>query len=223
MRYQSELEYQANHDALTGLPNRNLLNDRLQRAISSAERNDKLMALAFIDLDSFKLINDTLGHDAGDIVLKTIARRLTQCLRDADTAARPGGDEFLLILVEQESIESISAVIRRILEMIALPIQLDLAVQNEVSAPRLADENPPDSTDTGSDSKELSNLNLFVKDERTDVIAIHGRDCMSPAVSELVFICRMAMTLVPYLKMQIRRCTMRKSVVETIFNFLILQ
>jgi diguanylate cyclase (GGDEF)-like protein/PAS domain S-box-containing protein len=125
MRYQSALEHQANHDALTGLPNRNLLNDRLQRAISSAQRNDRLMALVFVDLDHFKLINDTLGHDAGDIVLKAIAARLTACLRDADTAARPGGDEFLLILVDQDSTDSISIVIRRILDMIAQPIPLD--------------------------------------------------------------------------------------------------
>jgi diguanylate cyclase (GGDEF)-like protein/PAS domain S-box-containing protein len=125
MRYQNALEYQANHDALTGLPNRNLLNDRLRRAISSAQRHEDLMALVFVDLDHFKFINDNLGHDVGDIVLKAIADRLASCLRDADTAARPGGDEFLLILVEQESTESISAVIRRILEVIALPIPIN--------------------------------------------------------------------------------------------------
>jgi diguanylate cyclase (GGDEF)-like protein/PAS domain S-box-containing protein len=125
MRYQNALEYQANHDALTGLPNRNLLNDRLRRAISSAQRNEDLMALVFVDLDHFKFINDNLGHDVGDIVLKAIADRLASCLRDADTAARPGGDEFLLILVEQESTESISVVIRRILEVIALPIPVN--------------------------------------------------------------------------------------------------
>ena len=125
MRYQTTLEYQANHDALTGLPNRNLLNDRLRRAIGSAKRNQNLMAIVFVDLDHFKLINDTLGHDVGDVVLKAIATRLTSCLRDADTAARPGGDEFLLILVDQESIESITVVILRLLEMIAQPIQIN--------------------------------------------------------------------------------------------------
>ena len=125
MHYQNELEFQANHDALTGLPNRNLLNDRLQRAIGVAQRNENLMAIVFVDLDHFKLINDTLGHDVGDLVLKTIATRLVSCLRDADTAARPGGDEFLLILVDQESNESISIVIRRILDMIAQPISIN--------------------------------------------------------------------------------------------------
>jgi diguanylate cyclase (GGDEF)-like protein/PAS domain S-box-containing protein len=125
MHYQNALEYQANHDALTGLPNRNLLNDRLQRAIGGAQRNENLMAIVFVDLDHFKLINDTLGHDVGDLVLKTIATRLVSCLRDADTAARPGGDEFLLILVDQESNESISIVIRRILDMIAQPIPIN--------------------------------------------------------------------------------------------------
>lgn len=125
MMHQSTLEYQANHDSLTGLPNRNLLNDRLQQAISSAKRSQHLMALVFVDLDHFKFVNDTLGHDVGDIVLKAIATRLTSCLRNADTAARSGGDEFLLILVEQESTESISAVIRRLLEVIAQPIEVE--------------------------------------------------------------------------------------------------
>jgi diguanylate cyclase (GGDEF)-like protein/PAS domain S-box-containing protein len=122
MSHQSILEYQANHDALTGLPNRHLLNTRLQQAISAAKRSPHLMALVFVDLDHFKFVNDTLGHDVGDIVLTTIAKRLTSCLRDADTAARSGGDEFLLILVDHESTESISAVIRRVLEVIAQPI-----------------------------------------------------------------------------------------------------
>lgn len=125
MSHQSVLEYQANHDALTGLPNRHMLNVRLQQAISNAKRSHHLMALVFVDLDHFKFINDTLGHDIGDLVLTTIAARLTSCLRDADTAARPGGDEFLLILVEHENTESISAVIRRILDMIAQPILVD--------------------------------------------------------------------------------------------------
>ena len=125
MLHQSTLEYQANHDALTGLPNRNLLNDRLQQAISSSKRSQHLMALVFVDLDHFKFVNDTLGHDVGDIVLKAVATRLTSCLRNADTAARSGGDEFLLILVEQESTESISAVIRRLLEVIAQPIEVE--------------------------------------------------------------------------------------------------
>lgn len=125
MSHQSALEYQANHDALTGLPNRNMLNERLQQAISTAKRSHHLMALVFVDLDHFKFVNDTLGHDIGDLVLKTIAERLTSCLRDADMAARPGGDEFLLILVEHENTDSISAVIRRILDMIAQPILVD--------------------------------------------------------------------------------------------------
>ncbi len=125
MAHQHTLEYQANHDALTGLPNRNLLNQRLQHAIGSAKRGHYLMALVFVDLDHFKFVNDTLGHDVGDIVLTTIASRLSSCLRDGDTAARPGGDEFLLILLEQESTESISVVIRRLLEVIAQPIQIN--------------------------------------------------------------------------------------------------
>jgi diguanylate cyclase (GGDEF)-like protein/PAS domain S-box-containing protein len=88
----------ASHDYLTGLPNRLLFDDRLSTAISRAERNRKKFALLFIDIDNFKSINDRLGHTAGDVFLKTVGERLQACVRDSDTAARIGGDEFAVIL-----------------------------------------------------------------------------------------------------------------------------
>jgi len=88
----------ASHDYLTGLPNRLLFDDRLSTAISRAERNRKKLALLFIDMDNFKSINDRLGHAAGDVFLKTIGERLQTCVRESDTAARIGGDEFAVIL-----------------------------------------------------------------------------------------------------------------------------
>ncbi len=125
MQHQSVLKYQANHDALTGLPNRNLLNQRLRQSISAAQRKSSLLALVFVDLDHFKLINDSLGHEVGDLVLKSIAERMKTCLRETDTAARPGGDEFVLILMGEESTDSVTAVIRRILAEIAQPIPFE--------------------------------------------------------------------------------------------------
>jgi diguanylate cyclase (GGDEF)-like protein/PAS domain S-box-containing protein len=97
-RSQAQIQYLAYHDTLTGLPNRALLLDRLERALAQAERYNQLMALLYLDLDHFKLINDTLGHGVGDGLLKEVAARLSSALREEDTVVRLGGDEFLIIL-----------------------------------------------------------------------------------------------------------------------------
>ncbi|MDR7122693.1 EAL domain-containing protein [Rheinheimera soli] len=98
--YRQELEHQANYDNLTGLPNRNLLNDRLQQAIAYAKRHDQQFTLAFLDIDHFKVINDSLGHTAGDELLQQIAERMKRQIRDTDTIARLGGDEFVILLTD---------------------------------------------------------------------------------------------------------------------------
>ncbi len=97
-QFQEKIEHQAFFDVLTGLPNRRMFLDRLQREMIRARRRDYMGALFFIDLDRFKMINDTLGHETGDLLLKEIALRLQSCLREDDTAARLGGDEFVVIL-----------------------------------------------------------------------------------------------------------------------------
>ena len=97
-----EMAHLALHDPLTGLPNRNLLTDRLAKLLASSQRNRRRFAVVMIDLDGFKRINDTLGHEAGDTVLREIATRLIACLRSVDTVARVGGDEFVLLLEEVE-------------------------------------------------------------------------------------------------------------------------
>src|SRR5271156_5862273 len=99
-RYQVELEHQANYDALTGLPNRTLLHDRLRQAVF-AQRPVRAIAVVFIDLDHFKFVNDSLGHSVGSELLKQMSDRLRAVLRDGDTVARLGGDEFVLILNDQ--------------------------------------------------------------------------------------------------------------------------
>lgn len=95
---QSRADYLATHDPLTTLPNRNLFHDRLRQSIASARREKNMTALLFIDLDEFKMVNDSLGHDAGDSLLKVVSERLLTCVRDVDTIARLGGDEFTAIL-----------------------------------------------------------------------------------------------------------------------------
>jgi len=97
-RLLDELEHQAFHDSLTGLANRALLRDRLEQAIARSRRSAATVAVLFCDLDGFKMINDTLGHDIGDLLLVEVARRLERGLRDGDTAARIGGDEFALVV-----------------------------------------------------------------------------------------------------------------------------
>ena len=124
-RARRELEYQATHDPLTGLPNRNLLQDRLRQAVSMARRQGRRGGVAFIDLDNFKFVNDSLGHGAGDRLLVEVARRLEACLRDSDTVARYGGDEFVLILGDYDGHSEGASVLRRVQQAIAEPIELD--------------------------------------------------------------------------------------------------
>ena len=120
-RYQSRLEYQARHDMLTGLANRSLLQDRLEQAIRTAEHHGERMAVVFVDLDQFKLINDTLGHHIGDELLKTMAQRLSSCARDYDTVARVGGDEFVLLLSSHGEADPIGHSLEGILAAVAHP------------------------------------------------------------------------------------------------------
>jgi len=125
-----EIKYLAFYDSLTGLPNRRLLTDRLVQAVASSLRSEQQGALLFIDLDNFKVLNDTLGHDIGDLLLKKTAQRLIDCMRDGDTVARLGGDEFVVIM-ENLSTHALEAaahtryVAQKILAKLNLPYQLN--------------------------------------------------------------------------------------------------
>ena len=123
-RAEAQSEYQANYDELTGLPNRKLLADRLQRSILHAGHAGVQMAVLYVDLDRFKTINDTLGHDVGDQFLKTVAPRLTAAVRDTDTVARSGGDEFIVVLPEIASIGEAGRIAERIVDSFAQPVEL---------------------------------------------------------------------------------------------------
>lgn len=118
------LEYLANYDALTGLPNRSLLHDRLSQAIQRAHRTGKSVAVQFVDLDRFKLINDTLGHNIGDRVLIEAATRLRHCLRATDTVARLGGDEFILIQEDVSHPDVVEQVAHKVLDAFAVRFQV---------------------------------------------------------------------------------------------------
>jgi diguanylate cyclase (GGDEF)-like protein/PAS domain S-box-containing protein len=116
--------YMAHYDALTGLPNRALFSDRLQQALVKAKRGNTLAALMFIDLDKFKPVNDDLGHDVGDLLLKEVAKRMLNCMRESDTVSRIGGDEFVVLLPAIETGQDALKIAEKILYAINLPFEL---------------------------------------------------------------------------------------------------
>jgi diguanylate cyclase (GGDEF)-like protein/PAS domain S-box-containing protein len=121
----ARIHHLAHHDALTGLPNRVLFQERLRGALAQAKRVDYKVALMFLDLDKFKDINDTLGHHVGDLLLKAVAKRLQRCVRETDTVARLGGDEFAVILTNLDDAEGAGTVAESIIHSISDPFGLD--------------------------------------------------------------------------------------------------
>ena len=113
--------WQASHDTLTELPNRALLSDRLAQALAHADRHGQLLIVCFVDLDGFKPINDSYGHEAGDALLKQVANRLTEAVRNGDTVARLGGDEFVILLTELSNLDALEPAVFRILDTMAKP------------------------------------------------------------------------------------------------------
>ncbi len=132
--HEARMERAALHDALTGLPNRLLLGDRLKQAIAGAERSGHVFALAYLDLNGFKQINDSHGHDAGDEVLKAVAARLHAGLRASDTVARLGGDEFVVLLTPAQAPTEAEPVLNRLLDALIQPITLSSGVQVSVGS-----------------------------------------------------------------------------------------
>jgi diguanylate cyclase (GGDEF)-like protein/PAS domain S-box-containing protein len=123
--YERRLHHLAHHDPLTGLANRTLLHDQLRLAIDQAVRDDSMVAVAFLDLDNFKYINDTFGHEAGDVVLRKIAERLREGVREDDTVARVGGDEFVLVINNESSTANLAEQVERIRRNVSAPVVVD--------------------------------------------------------------------------------------------------
>jgi diguanylate cyclase (GGDEF)-like protein len=119
--YQARIEQQANYDTLTGLANRSLLQDRLEQALIAASSYHTRVAVAFVDLDRFKYINDSLGHHVGDELLRTMADRLESCVRDCDTVARLGGDEFVVLITGQTGVDLVRNIVERMLQSVTQP------------------------------------------------------------------------------------------------------
>lgn len=118
---EERMRQMAHYDPLTELPNRTLITDRLQQAVAKARRDKKNMAVMFLDLDHFKPVNDNLGHDIGDLLLKQVARRLQSCIRASDTVARIGGDEFIVLLPSIEQEQDATVVAKKMLQLLSQP------------------------------------------------------------------------------------------------------
>jgi len=124
-RLQDQMDNLAHHDQLTGLPNRNLFYDRLRHAQAQAKRREKGFVLFYMDLDGFKAVNDTHGHELGDALLKAVAQRLSECVRESDTVARMGGDEFTVLLPDLQSHGHAANIARQIIQTLSQPFPFE--------------------------------------------------------------------------------------------------
>ena len=169
------IHYMAHHDALTGMPNRRLMQDRLHQAIMAARRKQRHVGVLFIDLDRFKVVNDTLGHDTGDFILKEIARRLVTCVREVDTVSREGGDEFVVILPDLERPEHARVVADKILRELARPVEIgghDIHVTPSIGISHY----PNDATDVQQLLKQADNAMYQAKDAGRNTVRFFTND-----------------------------------------------
>ena len=159
-----KLRHMASHDALTGLPNRALGMDRLTGALARARRGTTLVALLFIDLDGFKPINDKLGHNAGDLLLKEVAARLTSCVRETDTVFRFGGDEFTILLTDLNTRDAAAKVAETVSETLSKPFKLRKR-KASIGASIGISLYPADGTDPESLMKQADETMYVVKEQ----------------------------------------------------------
>ena len=165
----------ATYDQLTGLANRSLFSDRLDQAVASARRNNQKLAVLFIDLDRFKLVNDTLGHVAGDALLRSTAQRIGSCLRKSDTGARLGGDEFAVLLTHLSSIEDAEQIATKLLDLIRKPVRLRTG-DRVVSASIGIATFPGDAADAESLLKSADSAMYHAKSAGRDRYALYASD-----------------------------------------------
>jgi len=184
VRDQEQLRFLAHHDVLTELPNRVLLMDRLVQAISRASRNKEMIAVFFLDLDRFKIINDTYGHDIGDKFLQVFAKCLHQEVRDTDTIARFGGDEFAVILEDVHHVEDVAHIAEKLLKTLARPYEID---QREffVTTSIGISVFPDDATDAQSLLKNADAAMYRAKDFGRNNYQFYSQDLSTKAMERL--------------------------------------
>jgi diguanylate cyclase (GGDEF)-like protein/PAS domain S-box-containing protein len=183
-RAEERIQYLATHDGLTGLPNRILFSQLLNHALQSARRYQRVFALFFIDLDRFKMINDTLGHDAGDQLLKEISTRFKQSLRAVDTVARLGGDEFVVLIEEINDLNYVTTVAQKILSATIKPL-LIMGEECRVTASIGISLYPKDGEDEQSLMKNADNAMYFAKEEGKNNYQFFSKNIKSQSIERL--------------------------------------
>ncbi|MGD0022508.1 MAG: PAS domain S-box protein [Smithellaceae bacterium] len=183
-RAEEKIQYLATHDALTGLPNRLMFNQLLNHAIQAARRYTRQFAVLFIDLDRFKIINDTLGHDAGDQLLQEIAARLKQTLRAVDIVARLGGDEFVILIEELTDLSQLETVSHRILSAVIKPMTL-IGEECRITASIGISIFPKDADDEQSLMKNADIAMYFAKEEGKNNFQFYSMDIQSKSLERL--------------------------------------
>ena len=178
------IQYIAHHDSLTGLPNRGFFSDMLNQMLAQAKRYDRQLAVLFLDLDRFKLINDTLGHDAGDELLKEVARRLTDAVRESDIVARLGGDEFVVLLPEQCDQDSLVIVARRVLDLVSKPYNL-LGHEFRVTVSVGISRYPDDASDEQSLLKNADIAMYHAKEKGRNNFQFYAQAADEPSLERL--------------------------------------
>ncbi|PKN83845.1 MAG: diguanylate cyclase, partial [Deltaproteobacteria bacterium HGW-Deltaproteobacteria-1] len=183
-RSEEQIRHMATHDALTELPNRMMFGQLLNHAIQAAKRNKRQLAVLFTDLDRFKIINDTLGHEAGDLLLKTIAARFKQTLRATDVVARLGGDEFVILVEEVDNPGQLVTVAQKILSTAMKPVSL-MGEECRVTASVGISMYPKDGKDEQVLMKTADKAMYFAKEEGKNNYQFYSEDMTSHSIEQL--------------------------------------
>ncbi len=183
-RAEAQITSLAYHDTLTGLPNRLLFADRLTLAVAQAHRRGRRLGVLFLDVDRFKLINDSLGHSVGDRLLKALARRLAGTIRDEDTVARLGGDEFILLLPDASEAADVVTVAEKILESVRKPVRIDES-ELFVTASIGISLYPDDGTDPEALVKNADTAMYRAKEQGRDSVSVYAAAMNATAVERL--------------------------------------
>ncbi len=183
-RAEERIQYLATHDTLTGLPNRLMFSQLLDHAIQAAQRYKRKLAVFFIDLDRFKIINDSLGHEAGDQLLQEIARRLKQSLRAVDVVARLGGDEFVILIEEFSDVSQIETVARNVLSTVIKPVSI-MGQECRVTASIGISTYPTDGLDGQSLMKNADIAMYYAKEEGKNNYQLYSKDIKSQSIERL--------------------------------------